>query len=81
MDRPPSRTFAIVSPPRYVGAMKILIAIALLSVVAVLGLGLYSMSRGGEFNRKYGNRLMRLRVALQAVAIGLILIFVLMSGR
>ena len=61
--------------------MKILVALALLSVLAVLGLGLYSMSRGGEFNRKWGNKLMRLRVALQAVAIVLILLAVFLSGR
>ena len=37
--------------------------------VVVLFAGLFSMVRGGEFNRKYGNRLMRLRVLFQAIAI------------
>ena len=37
--------------------------------VVVLFAGLFSMVRGGEFNRKSGNRLMRLRVLFQAIAI------------
>ncbi len=61
--------------------MKLLVAIALASVVVVLCLGLYSMARGGEFNRKWGNKLMRLRVALQALAIVLILIAVVVAGH
>ncbi len=39
------------------------------------------MARGGEFNRKWGNKLMRLRVALQALAIVLILIAVVVAGH
>lgn len=47
-------------------------------VVAVLGAGVVSMLRGGRFNRRYGNKLMRWRVGLQALAIALLafLIFV-----
>ncbi|MCE2476249.1 MAG: HIG1 domain-containing protein [Alphaproteobacteria bacterium] len=33
------------------------------------------MFRGGEFNARWGNRLMRARVALQALAVLLILAF------
>lgn len=47
----------------------ILILVALLAVVITLGLGFYSLYRGGEFARKYSNKLMRLRVASQFVAI------------
>ncbi|WP_417518331.1 twin transmembrane helix small protein [Minwuia sp.] len=50
----------------------ILIAIALFLVFAVLMTGIVSMVKGGEFNRKYGNKLMRLRVLTQAIAIGLL---------
>lgn len=49
--------------------MPILLALALLAVLGVLFAGLVSMARGGEFNRKHGNRLMRWRVALQGLAI------------
>ena len=54
--------------------MKIAVIIACLAVLAVLMAGLYSMWRGGDFNRKWSNKLMRLRVMLQAVAIVIIMI-------
>ncbi len=47
----------------------ILAGIAMLAVLGALGLGLFSMMKGGEFNKKYGNRLMQLRVALQGLAL------------
>ena len=55
-----------------------LIAIALLAVLAVLVVGIIAMFRGGEFNRLYGNKLMRLRVLFQALAILLIVLFVVL---
>ena len=54
--------------------MKIAVIIACLAVLAVLIAGLYSMWRGGDFSRKWSNKLMRLRVMLQAVAIVIIMI-------
>ena len=54
-----------------------LIVVAILAVVVVLMIGLGSFTKGGEFNRKYANKLMRLRIIGQAIAIVLILIFVL----
>ncbi len=47
----------------------ILIGVALLAVLAVLFAGLFSMARGGAFNRKYGNKLMRWRVGLQGLVL------------
>jgi hypothetical protein len=47
----------------------ILIPAAVLAVAATLGVGIYSLYRGGDFGRSYSNKLMRLRVVLQAVAI------------
>ena len=47
----------------------ILILIAIAAVAITLGLGIYSLYRGGDFARSHSNKLMRLRVALQAVAI------------
>ncbi len=52
-----------------------LIFMALAAVLIVLAVGLIAMFRGGEFNRRYGNKLMRLRVILQAVAVLLIVLF------
>ncbi len=51
------------------GIFLALMGVAMLAVLAALGMGLYAMTRGGEFNQKYGNRLMQARVGLQALAI------------
>jgi hypothetical protein len=48
---------------------NVLIPILLLVVVAVLFVGIYALFRGGDFGRSYSNKLMRLRVVAQAVAI------------
>ena len=45
---------------------------ALVAVSSVLALGIYAMFRGGDFGRSYSNRLMRLRVLTQAVAIAVL---------
>lgn len=52
-----------------------ILGISLAAVVIVLAIGVISMFRGGEFNARWGNRLMRARVALQALAVLLILAF------
>ncbi len=46
-------------------------------VLAVLGFGVLSFARGGEFNRKYANKIMRLRIVTQAIAVIFILLAVL----
>lgn len=46
-----------------------LILIALAAVFITLCVGIYALFRGGEFGRTYSNKLMRLRVVLQFVAI------------
>ena len=50
-----------------------LIPIALAAVVIVLGVGIYALFRGGDFGRSYSNKLMRLRVVMQAVAIAVLM--------
>lgn len=52
----------------------VLIAIALLLTLATLVVGIFSMAKGGEFNKKYGNKLMQARVICQGIAI---LLFIL----
>ncbi len=47
----------------------VLIYAALAAVSLVLAMGLFSLFRGGEFGRSNSNKLMRLRVLTQAVAI------------
>ena len=46
-----------------------LIPIALAAVLIALAFGLYALFKGGDFGRSYSNKLMRLRVVLQFVAI------------
>lgn len=55
----------------------ILVAIAVLIVLGILLTGIGGFAKGGDFNRKHANRMMRYRIYAQAVAIVLILIFVL----
>ena len=57
----------------------IFVIVACLLVVIVLMIGLGGFAFGGEFNRKYANKIMRLRILLQAIAILLIILFVYFS--
>ena len=50
-----------------------LIPAALIAVAAVLALGIYALFRGGDFGRSYSNKLMRLRVVMQAIAIAVLM--------
>ena len=43
-------------------------------MTVTLGLGLYSLFRGGAYARSHSNRLMRWRVGLQALAVLLLVI-------
>ena len=54
----------------------IVVVIAVLIVVGVLLTGIGGFAKGGDFNRKHANRIMRYRIYAQAVAIALILLFV-----
>jgi hypothetical protein len=50
------------------------IAIAIFTVFVILCLGLYTLWKGGETAATYSNKLMRIRVLAQFVAIILIMI-------
>lgn len=49
--------------------LAVLLLIAMLATAAVLLVGLFGFFRGGAFNEKYGNKLMRARVGLQLMAV------------
>jgi hypothetical protein len=51
---------------------NILIPVALAGVVISLGVGLYALFKGGDFGRSYSNKLMRLRIVMQAIAVALL---------
>ena len=57
------------------------IALAMLEVLAILATGIGGFAKGGDWNRKHGNRMMRWRLIAQAVAVALIMLFVWLGGR
>ena len=60
------------------GWKMVLIALAMLSVAGILLWGIITMARGGEYNKKNSNKIMRYRIVFQAAALfiflGLLLI-------
>ena len=52
--------------------LGLLLLIAMLGTAVVLLVGLFGFFLGGEFNERYGNRLMRARVGLQLLAVMLL---------
>jgi hypothetical protein len=49
-----------------------LVIIALAATLLIMGAGMASMFRGGNFNKRYGNLLMRGRVISQATTVALL---------
>ncbi len=58
-----------------------LIPIAVLATIGALGLGIFSLAKGGQFAKENSNKLMRLRVALQTVAIALMMLFLWVASQ
>ncbi len=53
-----------------------IVAIACLAVAGILLFGVLTFGKGGEFNRKHANKIMRWRIGAQFIAVVLILLFV-----
>ncbi|NNU81532.1 twin transmembrane helix small protein [Halovulum dunhuangense] len=53
---------------------------ACLAVLGVLLVGVGGFAKGGDFNRKYANKIMRLRLLLQFIAVILIVAVVYFGG-
>lgn len=58
-----------------------LIPIGLMATLIILGVGIYSLAKGGAFAKENSNKLMRMRVAAQAVTIALMALFLLVIGK
>ena len=56
------------------------VAGACLLVLVILMVGIGAFARGGDFNRKHANRIMRYRIAAQFVAVILIVAFAAIRG-
>jgi hypothetical protein len=54
---------------------------AMAGVLVVLGFGITSLVRGGDFREKWSNKLMRLRILLQAVAVVCLAAFAFLASR
>ena len=59
----------------------ILAALASFGVLIILMIGIGGFAKGGDFNRKYANRLMRYRIIAQAAAVILIVTFAFVRSR
>ncbi len=59
--------------------LMIALSVALAGVVVVLATGIVSMAIGGRFNKRWANRLMRMRVLLQGVAVALLAALMLLT--
>lgn len=59
----------------------LVVALSVLVVVAILATGIGGFARGGEWNRRNGNRMMRWRLIAQAIAVAIIMIVVTLRGR
>jgi hypothetical protein len=53
----------------------------MLATVGVLFVGLFSMARGGDFNQRNSNKLMRWRIVCQAVALALFALLMVIMGK
>lgn len=52
---------------------KIILVIALAIVAGILCWGVMTMARGGDYNIKHSNKIMRYRIIFQAIALVVIL--------
>lgn len=59
----------------------IILGISMLAVLGVLFWGIFTMAKGGEYNVKWSNKIMRYRVVLQAIALLIFVVVLLMAGR
>ncbi|MGD9863148.1 MAG: twin transmembrane helix small protein [Pseudodonghicola sp.] len=59
----------------------VIVVLAILAVAGVLALGIGGFAKGGAFNAKYANKLMRLRILLQAIAVILILLYIYLTRQ
>ena len=60
---------------------KIAVIIAIGLVAAILIAGLYTLWAGGDVARTWSNRLMRMRVVAQFIAILIIMLVLYVAGR
>lgn len=70
------RTLKMLSKPLIIVGL-----IACFAVAAVLAVGIGGFAKGGEFNAKYANKLMQLRLLMQFIAVVIIVGMAYFFGR
>lgn len=63
------------------GLFVVLMVLAMIATLGVLIVGIVSMASGGAFHRRNANKLMRMRVVLQAVALAFFAIVLFLAGK
>ena len=53
----------------------------MLATLGILFFGIFTMARGGEFNLKHSNKIMRARVIMQGIALLFFVIIMILAGR
>ncbi len=59
----------------------VVLLMAMAAVVIVLVIGIGGFAKGGAFNAKYANKMMRLRILFQFIAVVLIVLYVYLRGQ
>lgn len=59
----------------------VVVVLAMAAVAVILLIGIGGFGKGGDFNRKHANKVMRMRIVAQFVAVMLILLFVYLRGE
>ena len=63
------------------GFLVALMIFAMLATLGVLFFGIFTMARGGNFNLKHSNRIMRARIVLQGLALLLFALIMVIAGK
>ncbi len=59
----------------------VLLIVAMLGTLGVCLVGIFALARGGDFNKRYGNKLMRARILLQLLALVVFAVLMMAVGR
>ena len=60
--------------------LLVIVILAVVLVGGILAVGIGGFARGGEFNKKYANKIMQLRILAQGIALLLIMILIASRG-
>ncbi|MDX8350286.1 twin transmembrane helix small protein [Cognatiyoonia sp. IB215446] len=56
-------------------------ALSVAAVLIILMMGIGTFGKGGDFNKKHANKIMRWRIGAQLFAVVMILLFVFLRGE